>query len=368
MHGEPAALSRIHRDANPRYLAFRTSSGARWLVPRGWRQRLAAARMFVPNSLLGWALRGLMIGGVAYRPDADATETVTRLHSAVVEMVGRDDLELVWYLGNRGVESKHSVLALDRRGRAVGFVKLAETAPARRALANERRVLELLAASLGDASLAPTPGGWREDATAAALLTSPAPPRAAPKHFGPLHEAFLGNLEHRFGTEQPFHATTAWRRMSDGVEAVAGRASAAWRARFAAAVARLERKLATEVVRTTLAHRDFTPWNTRRNAEALYVFDWEYASTGYPVTHDYFHFRFMTALLLRGGAGAGHVRGWLRAVPSQHARNADLLIAYLLDVALQYHGFDHSEGRDASGPVLDQAAELLDLAHGGNHF
>jgi thiamine kinase-like enzyme len=44
------------------------------------------------------------------------------------------------------------------------------------------------------------------------------------------------------------------------------------------------------ILPVTLAHGDFTPWNTFLMGERLYVFDWEYAQPAYPLAYDAVHF------------------------------------------------------------------------------
>lgn len=50
-----------------------------------------------------------------------------------------------------------------------------------------------------------------------------------------------------------------------------------------------------EVVFSTY-HADFTPWNMFVEKGRLFVFDWEYAQSGYPPYLDYFHFFTQTAI------------------------------------------------------------------------
>lgn len=49
---------------------------------------------------------------------------------------------------------------------------------------------------------------------------------------------------------------------------------------------------------TSLAHRDFTPWNMYVNEEKLNVFDWELAEFETPLFYDYFHFIFQSSILI----------------------------------------------------------------------
>lgn len=346
-----------------RYLRYTTRSGARWLLPERFQQRAAGVAMYVPYSLGGHARKALMVLGIRGRRVDGGDEAIGLLEAAAVEALERDDLSLSWYVADRRSESKTSALAIDARGRAVAFVKLAVTSTARRSLAREHEHLEALEAAFGGAQPAPRPLRWHRHEHVSVLVTSTAPARGGPRRFGPLHHRFLAALHERFGSSVPYLASPPWVEAAAFVEhALFSRASSAWRDRFGWGLERLEATLGQERVATTLAHRDFAPWNTRANDAGLFAFDWEFAAPGYPVNHDYFHFAFMVALLLRGGATPADARRWLRAVPVPGAYDGEILLAYLLDVARQYHGFHHDSTGVPDDPVLRQAARLIDGA------
>src|SRR5690606_9145856 len=72
-----------------------------------------------------------------------------------------------------------------------------------------------------------------------------------------------------------------------------------WKGHYEDALTLLEQALGDRELEFSLAHRDFTPWNTRATTDGeIYAFDWEFAEQGYIELYDYFHFHFMTHLLL----------------------------------------------------------------------
>lgn len=50
---------------------------------------------------------------------------------------------------------------------------------------------------------------------------------------------------------------------------------------------------------TSLAHKDFTPWNGYVNGSQLSVYDWELAEHHMPVLYDLFHFLFQSGVLIK---------------------------------------------------------------------
>jgi hypothetical protein len=346
--------------ASQRYLTYATRSGARWLVPRDIKRRAAGLQMYVPYNVGGHVRKAFMLLGVGGRPAAGDDHGFACLEELVIEVLERDDLDLTWFVASPGVVAKTSVLALDRAGRAVAFAKLATVPAARASLDHERAVLAALADAPEYQERAPRPLRWLEHADATVLVSTPAPSRRAPATFGPRHAEYLAGLARRFSHQVPFTSSALWRRLERATVTEGLVAASPWRERVEAARAHLETALRSEVVPVTLAHRDFAPWNTRLGATGLFTFDWEFAAWDYPLNHDFFHFRFMVGLLLRGGVGPRAARAWLAEAPVSDGRNAHYLVAYLLDLALQYLDYQHLEGRSDEDPVLRQAGRLLD--------
>ena len=134
-----------------------------------------------------------------------------------------------------------------------------------------------------------------------------------------------------------------------------------WRARLRLSLAFLDGIVWPTKVSLGLAHRDFAPWNTRRTPDGeLFVFDWEFASEGYPFWYDGFHHRFMSQLLIRGPAPRRALLDWTgdRELEGSGQR---FFLAYLVELALSYHEMRLARGDTRDDAVLQEAARLLDL-------
>lgn len=116
-----------------------------------------------------------------------------------------------------------------------------------------------------------------------------------------------------------------------------------WRERLDRALGILEAGLAGADVPMVPAHRDFVPWNMRRTADGLFVFDWEYASDGCVPLYDLFHYVLMPRAMRRRllVADARRAVRTVRAAairlpdgPAKTRHAALQLLAYLTDLCL----------------------------------
>jgi hypothetical protein len=90
---------------------------------------------------------------------------------------------------------------------------------------------------------------------------------------------------------------------SGRVRRVEPRLSPEWVARLVKAINRLEGEGPQAEVTCSLAHGDFTPWNTFFVDGELYVFDWEYAQANGSIVSDLIHFVLASPRLQRRSAG-----------------------------------------------------------------
>ncbi len=76
-----------------------------------------------------------------------------------------------------------------------------------------------------------------------------------------------------------------------------------WHQDYSELRAALEDSIDGSEVPTTLAHGDFTPWNTVQRRGALRAFDWEYFSELSPALADLIHFHVQTGVLIKHHPG-----------------------------------------------------------------
>lgn len=140
-------------------------------------------------------------------------------------------------------------------------------------------------------------------------------------------------------------------------------------ARLVKAINRLEGEGPQAEVTCSLAHGDFTPWNTFFVDGELYVFDWEYAQANGSIVSDLIHFVLASPRLQRRSAGerVNEVQARLQtAFGIALPENADShLLRYLLDHTLRYvERSEHQPGPIDAWDGMRQSAELIDLIIG----
>ena len=114
------------------------------------------------------------------------------------------------------------------------------------------------------------------------------------------------------------------------------------------------------IIPNSLAHRDFTPWNTQIGPERVFAFDWEFARENYLPNYDYFHFHYITSTNVSHDVSAEKARVWIEAAPIKTAVDSSVLfLAYLLDIATFYQRGIDQETFEESG-IASEAGKLID--------
>lgn len=342
------------RGTGTEYLAVPSRGSPRWLLPVEPHLRRAALSLFRPQTLRGDLYKQLLVSGSMLKrivavPEAQA------LAATIGNALSRS-VKLAFYVGTAGAFQKATALVTSEIGEVLGYAKLATLPAARNSLENERNALQLLNESTNIARHVPQVLFWRADQHLALLLTSPGPEQGGPRRLGRTHRDFLDTLGQTLGEHKPFGASEMWAKMLMLFREIQPMLSAEWRTRYGEALALLTAELAPRDVLVTLAHRDFTPWNTRLFEDGgLYAFDWEYSSRGYLADYDRHHFEFMTSLLLANPM-------WWRYSRAPQGSSPLSRLAYLVDVGLFYHFALFARQGAEDDKVLRRVASELDEA------
>ena len=120
------------------------------------------------------------------------------------------------------------------------------------------------------------------------------------------------------------------------------------------------------------SHGDLAPWNLRRVADRLYLFDWEYAASDRAAGWDIFHFFVQTGSLLKGHSAGriwrefsadGAAAQWVNALFDRLSLSRELVRpALLLYLAGQLATYADAQNADAG--KLRRLAMLLNLGLG----
>ena len=317
------------------YVLHPSRHGSGWLLPASPALRRLGLSAFGQRGVkgsLGRSLPAAWLGGRRLWCDVGPLEGV------LARALGEPDIRLAFCIGTSGAYRKLTAEVITSGGRVPAYAKIAVQPRAQASLGREHE--NLLRLSTVDALLGRVPGvlawfGWRG---AQVLVITAGSGRMGPSRFGEPHAEFLRRLHDAFVEKRPFLAGAMWARMAAAVRRLTPRMSVEWALRCRNALNLLAERLGPGVLPLSVAHRDFTPWNTRVGPRGLYVFDWEAAVEGTTPLYDAFHFQAMQAALAGRPyhPSLGRHHGLAAFWPEWRARLAPLYLAYLLDMGLFY--------------------------------
>ncbi len=293
---EPATGPLRQSDGLEWFAALPSLAEARWLVPlqgrgaetaalgayRPWRWRGRVFKFVLARAMRygwrGWARDRVGIPGGRLEP----------LRRMVRDSTGCEASVFSISLGADNRVGKVTIQAIDAAGRTLSFLKAGLTPAAEQRVRHETDVLRRLAAFPELSETVPAvlaDGYWQGRYT---LCQAPVGDRGGPEKFTYAHADFLERLQRA----APSRRSPG--EIADEVEArwdrIARLAPATWRIVVSAALDRARRLMGSGLVPCGPAHGDFAPWNTRRSAGRLVVFDWELAQWEAPSGWDRLHF------------------------------------------------------------------------------
>lgn len=277
-----------------------------------------------------------------------AQREVPPLESQMLKLFGSSRVHIALSSGAPDARNrKISAAAIDRSGRILAFVKLAQSELCRTLLANEASVLQKLA-GFGDIGPQIAPrllfAGQVEGTFVAAQ--SPLPGRASPRWTG-AHQAFLRSLER--GQIVAATETELVRVLPERIAALSPA-----RPELSAAVESVWPALARMSVPLTIIHGDFAPWNLRRHRGRMAAFDWEYGQIDGIPGIDQTHYLLQTGYLLENWS-VDEAVGRLRAAASNGGANRPAQVVYLVDMLTRLF----AEGYDLSNDMVEWKLRVL---------
>ena len=281
------------------YLALPNAANPRWIFPAARACHNAALTLYAPQKPLGKVRKLLMRRGLLSGQTVMITG-VDELKAILASAVGASGVELAFSLGTPGAYRKTTVLAMSPGGQALAFAKIAYNQLAQRALAHESTALERLSGNESMSGRVPRlllTTRW-EGALVAVITAGPS--EEGPRKLGKYHGEFLGLLRKSFGTIKPFRTSGLWQWMDGIFSFMSPSLPGPTAARIERGLHSLDQLIGRVAIPLTLAHGDFTPWNSRVAPDgSLYVFDWEQAREDCTTSFDAFHFTAMQEAVRR---------------------------------------------------------------------
>lgn len=319
------------------FAGLKVRTGAWIVVPRTDRIPRDGLAFYNPQRLRGKLAKRLLHFGLWFTPTIYLNdEAVTDLESALGDCLGGIQVRCVFYFRSPGLFSKTIALALDEKGRAVAYVKLGSNVETNVTIAHEGHVLDRLAQVPCFRDRIPrvlARTTWRGFP---ALLLSVGPSKQLPRGFGPVHRAFLQELQRATVWRGELRDSAMWKTMIARFESIAPQKEAHWRDRYAWVLQQIAERIGSAILPFSLAHRDFVPWNIHANdAGDPFVFDWELASDQCAPAWDFFHFHLAMRAIRARRFNLSTLVELVELAEAEGTEAAEaLLLSYLADVGL----------------------------------
>lgn len=276
-------------------------SNARWwLFPLDQGRACASAGLEMFQAVSRAAQFGKMAMQLraSYAPATFRGQQRTRLSGtpAFLDLFEEKGLCCAYFTGTDGPSRKTSAQIMSPDGEIVGYVKLTRDPELRPFLETEASYLQVISSLSLTSVLVPKVIDLNRDAGVAWLVTDSlrnAETRVGDK-FGDQHRRFLSELSARTRDAKGGQALSD---LSMSLEKLRPSLTPEWDQRFIAGIERLSPHAPR--MPTAMAHGDFTPWNAFLLGDRLYVFDWEYARSSYPVGYDCAHYILSANRLMR---------------------------------------------------------------------
>jgi hypothetical protein len=288
------------KTAGRTYRAYPNLANVRWLLPANQAalRRAGIGGLYQPNSLRGRAVRTIIGAGAVLGEKVWLEEdTLARLETMLASVVGVEAVRLAFYLGVPAPHRKVTAQVLTPDGKTLAYAKIATSPLAQEAVKTERRALLRLSESAGLQGTVPKVLGSLDWHGGTILLITMGPPRPGPRGLSSVHLRFCTQVFQSFRVQETFVESPMWTRMSEIWLRLQHSSPETLPANLGPALERLHDELGPVSMPLSLAHGDFTPWNTRLGPRSLFVLDWERASEGMSPLYDAFNFQALQAAL-----------------------------------------------------------------------
>lgn len=292
-----------------RFVAIPSHSKPRWLLPIGDASgTLAGTQIYLPHKWAPRTIKSLLLGMIKMGLDGwlgsrvlVASRDLLPLEVMVRAVTGEDHPLFALSLGRQPAVRKLTVQVMRSQGNILGYIKLPLTDASTERVRNEATILERL---WNFPALRPHiprllyAGNWNSTHV---LFQSPLEGEVGPISFDSLHEKFLRTLWNVHRVEKPGQALI--HEVAAKWEKAAPLLGDKWNDLGQEVLRRSARNLHGKMLRYSVMHGDFAPWNTRVRRGELQLFDWESADWEAPSSWDAFHFHVQTASSFKKNGG-----------------------------------------------------------------
>jgi hypothetical protein len=241
-----------------------------------------------------WIPYRLIISQNAHTVSLQGIPTLAKKHFG-------DHVEVALFTGTPGYLRKTTIQIMDQTGSILGYCKVSNNTQTKAVLQNEADMLDLLSRlSLGNALTPAKLFAGESHAGDFCLIqsTKKSYMSSAPLIPDDMHLDFLTRLIGQTRREGAFLESPGYCEVAERLTSVCGYADTGKYQELSKALEWASQVLSRNKITLFLAHRDFTPWNTFISKGQLFVFDWEFARSGWIPLADAFHFILQKGILV----------------------------------------------------------------------
>lgn len=197
------------------------------------------------------------------------------------------EVSTAYFTGTSGPHRKTTAQFMASTGQILGYAKITRQPKITKFVKNEARVLSDISTLGLQTVILPNVIAFHSDEQKTLLVTDTRKTARSqsPTTFTKAHRDFLQELYSRTESRSAL-------ALFNTIREIAQRNAPEWRDRLLAGLAVLEPFV--NYLPTCRSHGDFTPWNCFLVDQKLYVFDWEYSHSAYPVGYDFVNFQIAT--------------------------------------------------------------------------
>lgn len=222
------------------------------------------------------------------------------LPAILVSCFGKD-VQFALFTGTRGYLRKSTIQIMDVCGSILGYCKIGDSLQTKAMVENEANMIKLVAGLDLGYTMVPDvmfSGETTDGITVLVQSTKKTHLSCAPLVPEVMHSDFLGRLFKETRVERRFREAPVYLEVTERVRGLEGYAENEPLRNVADALEWSSGIIDEARVPLSLAHRDFTPWNTFLVEGFLYVFDWEFGRTEWVPLSDAFHFVLQKGILV----------------------------------------------------------------------
>jgi hypothetical protein len=281
---------------------------------------------------------------------------------------GSLDQRIGFRLAVPGAYRKFTAVALSPEGHPEYFAKLpAHDGGVDRILSEAEALHELEGLKSLQGSI-PRFGGLSTWHDRPMLMLGSGPGNCGRRRIGRVELEFLTRLHRETADEYRFNGSPAAVRWRNAVGALAAsRRGRELASTFAPAIERISEGFGSVPIPMSLAHGDFTRWNTRRVRQRLFVFDWETTIAGSLPGHDAFHYNVIQRAVRGQQVSRPRIPAdWLETIwPGSLSFWDTLWMGYLVEVGLHYALARVERPADGEDSVLNSILDGIDESLAG---